>query len=115
METAEHQQERGHEMIEEEEDRILVGDRVRLKGDHDGHWMTVKRVDRLERDPNNPNSPNGWFATCAYWTKQPPNAPVLAELAGFRLDALTKEAPPPPVRRAVRPVWSTKPAPKRRK
>jgi hypothetical protein len=101
-------------MIEEAEDRVHVGDRVRLKGDHDGHWMTVKRVDHLHPDPNNPNGPQGVFATCAYWTKQPPGAPVLAELAGFRLDCLTKAPLPPPVRRAVRPVWKQpKPAPKR--
>jgi hypothetical protein len=105
-------------MIEEAEDRVQVGDRVRLKGDLEGHWLTVKRIDHLLPDPNNPNGPQGWFCTVAYWTKQPPSAPVLAEMAGFRLDSLTKAPLPPPVRRAVRPVWSSsstkaKPAPKR--
>lgn len=108
METARHQQQRVHDM---DEQRISNGDRVRLKGDHEGHWLTVKRVDHLERDPNNPNGPQGWFCTVAYWTEQPPGAPVLAEMSGFRLDCLTKD--PVPDRPSRAPVRLTKPTLKR--
>lgn len=93
----------------EQPEQLQVGDRVRLKGDHEGHWLTIKRMDTYQAAA--PNDPNGIFCTLSYWTRQPAGpqgAPVLSELAGFRPECLTKEPPPT----AKRPSWRTVKTPK---